>query len=300
MERDEKEFRCTDIAWKYGVPLVGTATRADLWFLIEYTGRWGAKAFEQSDIPEPVKHHLEKLTHTGVESRIQLIRQSGSDQQDGVTLFIGQVYPLEPRLYEYRLKSYLDILNLDLAALAAGQPGDPGHLREEPVYLVCTNGRRDRCCAIYGPEAYLAMVEEAGESVWQSSHIGGHNQAPITLFFPHGVNYGHTTPTEARRLVQAYRDNNIVLQHFRGRVCFEPHVQAAEHFWRKQYGILELPGIKVHSTAETGSDEWSVVISDADGQKMETIHLRRRHSSFLIPITCSKTKERAISSFHRI
>ncbi len=47
---DSKKFFCTDLAWEYGIPLVGTATRGDIWFLLEYTGRWGAKAFEESSI----------------------------------------------------------------------------------------------------------------------------------------------------------------------------------------------------------------------------------------------------------
>ncbi len=162
-------------------------------------------------------------------------------------------------------QNYSDLLSIDLSTLVAGEAGDPEHLRTEPLYLVCTNGKRDQCCSIYGPETYQAMNEEAGEAVWQCSHIGGHNQAPITLFFPHGVNYGHTTPSEIRRLIRAYQAGEVVLHHYRGRVCFEPPVQAAEHFWREQSGILNLPGVNIESAVEIGENLWEITVSGNGG-----------------------------------
>lgn len=297
---NQKEFYCSDLAWEYGVALVGTATRGDIWFLIEYPGRWGAKAFEDSNIPEDVKEYLLCLAHPEVHIRILLIKQSGSRRRDGITFFVGQITESEPRLYEYQLGHYSEILDLDLCPLIAGEPGDPAVLRHKPLYLVCTNGIRDKCCAVYGPEVYESMKDEVGDAVWQSSHIGGHNQAPIMLFFPHGVNYGHAKPSEARRLVQAFQRGEIVLHHYRGRVCYENHLQAAEHFWRVQTGDLFLTGLRINDVEVLGENEWVVVISKLDASNQERIHLERRYSDYAIPITCTKKKESRIASFHRI
>lgn len=293
-------FSCTDIAWEYGLPLVGTATRSDIWFLIEYPGRWEPRAFEQSEIPAEVKTHIQAAVEQGSRVRTLLIRQDGSRERASIQFFIGLTHPLAPRLYQYHLEDYHHILDVDLASFAAGEPGDPAHLRAEPLYLVCTNGRRDRCCAVYGPEIYQHLTEEAGQAVWQSSHIGGHNQAPISLFFPHGINYAHTTPSEARRLVRAYRRNEVVLHHLRGRVGLDPHIQAAEHFWREQTGVLVLPGMRVEAVSAAGPDTWAVTISAVDGDKSICIRLQRRESDFKIPITCSQAKESPIISFHRL
>ena len=295
-----EKFFCSDLAWEHGVPLIGTATRGDIWFLVEYTERWGAKAFEESDLPQEVKAHLIAAHRPNVEVRTLMIRQNRSQQRGGLRFFVGQTYPTEPRLYEYPLQNYSDILRIDLSSMVSGQPGDPTHLRVEPLYLVCTNGKRDQCCSVYGPETYQAMTEKAGDAVWQSSHIGGHNQSPITLFFPHGVNYGHTTPSEACRLVQAYQQNKVVLHHYRGRVCLEPPVQAAEHFWREQTGNLELPGVQIETVAETGENEWNITVCGADGNHRNSIHLKQQFSDYNIPITCTKKKTAPISSFHRV
>ena len=264
-----EKFFCTDLAWEYGIPLIGTATRGDIWFLLEYTGRWGTKAFEESTLPQEVKDHINSAIHPGVEVRTLLIKQDRSQGHDGIHFFVGRTHPLEPRLFEYHLQNYDDLLNIDLHHLMAGGVGDPNHLRTEPLYLVCTNGKRDQCCSIYGPETYQAMKKEAAEAVWQSSHIGGHNQSPITLFFPHGINYGHTTPSEICRLIRAYQAGEVVLHHYRGRVCFDPPVQAAEYFWREQNGVLDLPGVMIESAAETGENSWGITASSIDGNPPE-------------------------------
>jgi len=301
--REEKEFFCSDLAWEYGVPLVGSATRGDVWFLVEYRGSWGSKAFEESTIPEAVKTYLTSFTEGDQQVRILLIRKGpkgASISEDGLTFFVGCTSALQPRLYEYPIKSYEDILNIDITPIVSGASDDPSHLRPDPLYLVCTNGRRDKCCAVYGPDVYQALSEEAGDAVWQSSHIGGHNQAPIMLFFPHGVNYGHTTPSEARRLVRAYQQDQVILHHYRGRVCYENHQQAAEHFWREQSGVLDLPGMRIDSEEQIDVDQWAVSIRGMDEGKLDLIEIHSRKSEFSIPITCTKQKEKQITTFHRV
>ncbi len=297
---DSKDFFCSDLARDYEIPLVGTATRGDIWFLLEYSGAWGAKAFEESDIPQNVKNFLSDFRVDDKRIRILLIRQDRLKTHPGIHLFVGQTFPTEPRLYEYQLDDYADIQKLDFSWLSTGEEGSLKHLREEPLFLVCSNGRRDKCCARYGPAIYQELVEEAGDSVWQSSHIGGHNQAPIMLFFPHGVNYARTTPAEARSLVREYQHGRLVLNHYRGRVGIEPHVQAAEHFWRKSTGVLDLPGMRVESFSQVSEDQWDVKIVGTIGDSSKPIQVERRKTDFSIPITCSKKKQSLIVSYHQV
>jgi len=297
---EEKEFFCSTLAREHNVPIIGTATRGDIWFLIEYSGAWGAKAFEESEIPEDVKRYLSTFKVDRQRIRILLIRQDRSRPKQGISFFVGQTSVTEPRLFEYHLEDYAEILKIDLSWLFLEVDGDSTHLREQPLYLVCTNGRRDKCCALYGPNVYQTLAEEAGEAVWQSSHIGGHNQAPILLFFPHGVNYGRMTPDEARHLVREYQNGRIVLRHFRGRVGYDNHLQAAEHFWREQAGNLNLPGMRIESAAQVNDDQWDVLVSSANGDGVEQILIVRRRSDFSIPITCTKKKVSQIVSYHRV
>jgi hypothetical protein len=291
---------CSQIASQYGVPLVGKATRGDIWFLIEYPGSWGEKAFEQSEIPAGVKEYFYKFSETNPFIRTLLIRKPGSHKQRELKFFVGLTHPMKPLLFEYQVKNYSDLLKIDLESIIAGLPVEPSYEREEPLYLVCTNGKRDKCCAIYGPGIYHAMAEEAGDAVWQSSHIGGHNKAPVALFFPYGVNYGRTTPSQARNLVKQFHQGKVVLSHYRGRVCFDDYIQAGEHYWREQTGILNLPGMQVESVTPLAGDQWRLSITDVDGCNKVTLQVQRRDSNVEIPVTCRRDKNRPILSFNRV
>lgn len=287
---------CSDIAREQNVPLMATATRGDIWFLLEYPYRWGAKAFEESDLPEAVKAHLKAAEHPDLKLRIQMIRQGDSLQRDEIHFFIAQPCLDAPRVYQYVLKDYQDLLDLDLNALAAGQAGSSADLREEPLFLVCTNGKRDLCCARYGPGLYQAMQAVGGEAVWQSSHIGGHNKAPVNLFFPYGVHYGQITPEEIGAVMEEFWRNRLVLDHYRGRVCFEPHLQAAEHLWREQTGVVSLTGVKFGAVAQLGENAWRVEIEAPDGSRT-AIEFVRELSDFEIPVTCAGDKRAPIERY---
>ena len=146
----EEKFFCSDFAKEQDVPLMASATRGDVWFLLEYPGRWGAKAFEESSLSKQVKDHFQNATYPDVELRILLIRQEQSRQREEIHFFVVQAHLSTPQMYEYHLDSYEDLLSLDLETLAAGRNGNPAHLRTDPLFLVCTNGKRDQCCSLYG------------------------------------------------------------------------------------------------------------------------------------------------------
>jgi len=290
----EQTTYCSAIAKDHHLSLIGTATEGKVWFLLEYPPAWESKAFDGANIPEEVKAHLTSAVE-GV--RILLIRKSVKSGKDGLRFFIGITDTQSPVLYEYKIGEYRDLLAIDLGFLAAGMPGDPAHLREEPLYLACTNGKRDLCCAKFGMEAFKAMAAADPDAVWQSSHIGGHNKGPVTLFFPHGLNYGMTSPDDIRTLMAEYQQGRVGLDFYRGRVGYSTPVQAAEHFWRQQTGILDLPGMEVVSVEALGEEEWQIEIQGVDGENQISFHIRREVSEEEIPMTCSGKKVEKINRF---
>jgi hypothetical protein len=239
----------------------------------------------------------EYLTSAVEGVRILLIRKTGKVGDDGLRFFIGQTAPQDPKLYEYQIEDYADLLEIDLGFLAEGTPGDPAHLRDKPLYLACTNGKRDLCCAKFGMAVFRAMSEVDPDAVWQSSHIGGHNKAPVTLFFPDGLNYGRTSPEDILTLMAEYQAGRVGLEFYRGRVGFDSPVQAAEHFWRQETGILDLTGMEVVSVAESGEDEWQVWVKGRNGDDQILFNIRREVSEIEIPMTCSFKKVEKIFTF---
>ena len=67
----------------------------------------------------------------------------------------------------------------------------------EPALLVCTNARRDVCCAVRGrPVALQAAAERPGQ-VWECSHTGGHRFAPTAVLLPHGQTWARLSTAQA-------------------------------------------------------------------------------------------------------
>ncbi|HET6740591.1 MAG TPA: sucrase ferredoxin, partial [Kribbella sp.] len=81
---------------------------------------------------------------------------------------------------------------------------DQGMLSTEPVYLVCTHGRHDACCAVRGRPVAAALASAYPERTWECSHIGGDRFAANVVVLPHGLFYGHVPPTRALELARQY------------------------------------------------------------------------------------------------
>ena len=130
-----------------------------------------------------------------------------------------------------------ELLELDMAKVVAGERPGFGEAATDPVYLVCTNGRHDRCCATYGRPAALTLAASHGELVWESSHVGGDRFAGNLVCLPGGHYFGRVGPDEAELVVGLHRKGVIDLDHYRGCCVDPPVVQAAEWFARARTGL---------------------------------------------------------------
>ena len=130
---------------------------------------------------------------------------------------------------------------------------DPGIL--PPILFVCTNGARDRCCAVEGRE----LVKRLSLDVWEISHLGGHRFAPTALRFPDGLLFGRLNPTSARELVSMA---NPGPSHTRGRFGRNPWQQVAE------LSVADKTGILLHDLDSSG-EPGNTTVSDSRGTTWE-------------------------------
>jgi hypothetical protein len=295
---------CSLLSAKAGEPLAGTASRATTWLLLEYSGIWGAKAFEESSLPPPVKDHLLQALAILPASKLQLISHHARAPQAGISLFVGHTGDRNPRMFEIRLDSYEAIMGLDIPGIMAGDR--PGTLRERPLILVCINGRRDACCARWGMPAYMAISAAAdqnglgAEAVWQTTHVGGHRLAPNVLCFPSGLYYGRVQPEEGRTLVDACVQGQVFLDRLRGRSCYPPVVQAAERFLRRQTGHLEVGAYVFLDAVETSPDVWLVRFTDIKTQQRYQLRFAVDVTSVSIRQSCGKPKTEPLVNYDLI
>lgn len=259
---------CSDRSRSADEPLYGTMTQAEVWLLLEYDRPWGAKAFEESEIPQQVKEHL--LASGG---KIMLIRQPGQigARDTRISFFVIAASQNPPRRYDFQLDHYEDLLELNFEAILGE---NEAFALDAPMFLVCANGKRDACCARHGVTLYNALAEVAGDAVWQCTHLGGHRFAPTMVCFPHAVGYGRVTPADAARIVDSYTAGEVLPEFYRGRAIYPEAVQAAEYFLMRQNASSHLLQLE---SAEQDGDCWHVRFRDLSGAVYSIELVRREH-----------------------
>jgi hypothetical protein len=135
-----------------------------------------------------------------------------------------------------------------LADLAAS-PRPGGHAAG-PLFAVCTNGSRDRCCAIKGRDLAAELdrtldAPGADPTVVEISHLGGHRYAPTMLVLPFGYAYAWLDIESALDVAAAARDGLVHPGGLRGRADLPPAAQAAEAYWRAQVGPAPVDAVHI-------------------------------------------------------
>jgi hypothetical protein len=249
---------CAQLARESEEPLFGTATQVKVWLLLEYRKTWRRKATADNELPAAVQKHLAAQLESIPGSRLLFIKKQ-SRGDDSRRFFVVRTDEAAPAQFEFRLSKYKELLDLDVKAVANNGKIFVPQARRDPLFLVCTNGKRDRCCAKFGSPLYQVLRNDYPENSWQSTHIGGHRYAPNVLFLPQSVNYGWLTPDEIDLAVDAHLKGQIYdLEHFRGRTYYEPPVQAADYFLRRELNLLDLTGLRLISAEASGEDTWLV------------------------------------------
>jgi hypothetical protein len=145
-----KNIFCRDLSLRNGEKLPGTAGPRSTWILIQDHSPWAINAFDDCALNNAVKDYLRQL-FAFEKPTILLIRNSDNKVIDQRKLFVVRSIEKQPSLHEFNWRTADDILQLPLAEAIAGQ--DVGRF-DKPLYLVCTHGKRDKCCAKYGTPVF--------------------------------------------------------------------------------------------------------------------------------------------------
>lgn len=292
------DFRCSLRSLDLDEPLFATATETQVYFLLEYNRAWGAKAFEESDLPEAVKAHLKKALKQIPGARLLMIKNRSSRSTNILHFFAAHLSDREPSLYAFQLKGYADLLDLDLPALASGSERYAARLSQEPLNLVCTNGRRDPCCAVHGPAVFRTISRSPGSNLWQTSHLGGHRFAANLVYLPYGLFFGRLDSLSAEEVIAALQRGELVLDHFRGRACYIQPVQAAEYYLRRQTGLSDVDAFHLQQAEQTSPQEWRVIFAAKQTPAQYELEILRQESDVSFFHSCRQDKLSPLVSYH--
>ena len=263
---DPEPARCAVLARALDEPQAGTAPVAPRWVCLEHRGAWPR---DVGDHPDPtVAAFAARATASGW--RLLLIRRPGRRPADAAArVYLTDTTPLVARSTQLTVTGPADLAAVPLPAAGQRLPGDTV---SGPLLMVCTHGRRDRCCALDGRALALAVgAGDAGEGdVWECSHLGGHRFAPTALVLPTGYLYGRLDPSSAISARKAAGLGEMEAALCRGRSTGSPAGQVAELAVRAATGlrdadaltVVEGRGLSVH--ARDGR-RWTVDVEPADG-----------------------------------
>lgn len=273
--------------------LCGTAPQTLYWLLLEYPYPVGEKAFEESHIPAPVKEYLSNVIKSVRHSRLLIIRRPGTGKPKGINLFVCISSETNPQLYQIHLSSYEEILSLDIYNIWKERPQLNLWLRTTPLFLVCTNGKRDPCCARLGLPLYSQMTSYAGTTVWQTSHVGGHRFAPNVILLPPGIYYGRVETNQCQRLIETSQNRSVLLDILRGRSCYPPEVQVAEYFLRRETGIIQIEAFTLLSKQQIDTYQWLIFFRSLLNHSVYNVHIRSTNSDFEVFESCKTPDQRS-------
>ncbi|WP_194926621.1 sucrase ferredoxin [Catenulispora pinisilvae] len=324
---------CSVLSRELGEPVAGTGAVAGAWLLLEQPGPWGRAAVTESRLDQSLGAELEGRT-AGTGIRLALIRRVEDHHEHEPAhrrWYAASTHPKRTWLATGVVAYPTDLLKLDFAALDAGDRRAVDALEhvflDTPLLGVCTNGKRDACCATVGrrvavevealeaaataasaaPTASAGLTASAAlpasaapassglgadtaPAVWEITHLGGHRFAPTAVVLPSGYSYGRLDPASASRVLASARQGRMVVDGCRGRSTWSRPGQVAELAVRDALDESADGVFAVASVTATAGDPepaWTAVVEHEDGRAYE-VSVRGSYALVPRPESCGK------------
>lgn len=270
----ERRPFCSDLSRENDEPLAATASRVDNWFLVEYRGLWTQDAIPGSGLSDQVKQHLRGQAAAVPHSRLLFIRRPDRRHRPELVAYAASSRPDELSLTRVEFEDYEDLRGIDLRA------GSPV---AQPLFLVCTHGKHDPCCARHGRPLYEALRDELDPDwVWQVTHIGGDRFAGNLVCLPEGLYYGRVDREAAGAVLDEHFARRVLLDHYRGRSIYTFPVQAAERSVRESTGLTGIGDLSLDRVERrNGSHE----VTFEAGGRSHTVHVEEERGDLTL-LTC--------------
>ena len=257
--------RCADLSRLAGESLVATATTAESWLLIEVPGTWPRDVSAAGALPVDAHRAVSAWLERTPRARALFLRKPGGRAAAQTLAFVVRAEESAGETRRLEVASHDELATVDFDT-----DGEPV---EGQLVLVCGHGTRDACCALLGTAVYSVLSRRLGEEeLWISSHHGGHRFAGNVLVLPHGIHLGRVEPDDALLVTGRATAGEIELGHYRGRTCYDPPVQAAEHAIRASAGLdriedLRLLGAESSSVRfrSSGGRDYAAIVEETVG-----------------------------------
>lgn len=253
-------MRCSALAEELNEPMIGTVAQRVRWLLVEDRSAWGHDAVGDvlgADFARAAKERRVRV--------LLIRRREGDPAADAVR----RVILVDTRSAEMAIRAVEDLADLSLEAATEAPVADFGAPMTDPIFLVCTNGKRDACCALRGRALMTALAADHAERIWECTHLGGHRFAGNLVCLPGGILYGRVSAADGPRLAAAYLDARLEPSSLRGRSAWPAPAQVAERALRLRHGLEGLDAVALGSVEVDGDSAAVVLATTATGAQHE-------------------------------
>lgn len=281
--------RCAYVARRLDEVATATASQVRRWLLVEQPGPWGERALFESRLGLDVAGELARRAKAA-RTRVVLIRRGvgsggsldgpsgGSPDGPSGKTSAGSSGSTSAGVDQPTRRWYVARSDVGATGITTGSFGEDRELLDvdlraaldgvrsdhHPIFLVCTNGRHDPCCAEFGRPVFRRLTEaRPDEAVFECAHIGGDRFAANIVCLPEGVYYGRVPEDGAADLVSRYRQRQLDLDLYRGRSCHSWPEQAAEGAVRRHLDAVGIDDVTVTGSTSLADRRWQVRLAVA-------------------------------------
>jgi len=248
-------MRCSALAEELAEPMIGTVDQRVRWLLVEDRSAWGTDAV--NDVLGAEFAGAAKAR--GI--RVLLVRRREGDPAADA---VRRAILVDTAARSMSIRAVADPSELTIEDVADAPVAEFGATMHDPIFLVCTNGKRDACCALRGRALVGALAADHGERVWETTHLGGHRFAGNLVCLPDGIVYGRVTAADGPRLADAYLDGRLDPSLLRGRSAWPAPAQVAEQQLHDRLGLPGVDDVRLESV-ESGAERAVVVLATPGG-----------------------------------
>ena len=283
---------CSAISRTREEPLTATASRVERWLLVEHRGSWGPQSVPSSRLPQAAARALARTAEAARARLLMVRRPAGIAGAPGRQVFAVDSRPGAERVLRRHVATDAELLRLGFGDGEGWEPYDG------PLYLVCTHGRHDRCCALRGRPVAQALSRRHPERTWESSHVGGDRFAANLVVLPEGLYLGRLDGLDVAALVDGLSAGRLPAGHVRGRSSLPLPVQAAQAFAREALQRWGTDELRLVEQTGAGQDAWRVRLAEPDVEVV--VRYDRRGDGDARTLTCGAEEAKRAPVFRQV